>query len=107
MIPVCLGIFKSRLSCVKIFLETVKINRDCRDFQDLSRLFKIDQDILTYSRLFEGLQAHRFFYRSTTAGSNLETCLEKELHFLHYQWKGLLAHNTSDIKTNPTLIKLT
>ena len=38
--------FQSRLGCVEI-------NRDCRDFQDLSRLFEIYRDISTLSRLFE------------------------------------------------------
>jgi len=44
---------------VEIFIKIVKINRDCQDFWDLSRLFKIYQDILTLSRLFEGLQAQK------------------------------------------------
>jgi hypothetical protein len=44
--------FQSRLGCV----ETVEINRY---FQDLSRLFKIYQDISTLSRLFEVLQGKK------------------------------------------------
>jgi hypothetical protein len=54
--PYCLQtvkIFQSRLSCVKIFVETVEINRDCWDFWDLSQLFEIYRDISTLSRLFE------------------------------------------------------
>ena len=48
--------FESRLSCVKIFIKILKINRDCWDFQDLLRLFKIYWNISTLLRLFEGLQ---------------------------------------------------
>jgi hypothetical protein len=48
--------FQSRLSCVKIFIETVKINWDC---QHLLRLFEIYWDIWTFLRLFEGLQAQK------------------------------------------------
>ncbi len=51
--------FQSRFSCVKIFIETVKINRDFGDFQDLSRLFKIYRDSWTLLRLFEVLQAQK------------------------------------------------
>jgi len=51
--------FQSRLSCVKIFIETVKINWDCQDFWDLSRLFEIYHDISTLSRLFEVRQAQK------------------------------------------------
>ncbi len=48
--------FQSRLSCVEIFIETVEINRDCRDFWYLLRLFEIYQDISTLLRLFEVIQ---------------------------------------------------
>ncbi len=47
--------FQSRLGCVEIFIETVKIFEICRDFQDLLRLFEIYRDISTLSRLFEVL----------------------------------------------------
>jgi hypothetical protein len=47
--------FQSRLGCVKIFFETVKIFEICQDFQDLLRLFEIYWDISTLSRLFEVL----------------------------------------------------
>jgi hypothetical protein len=48
-----------------LFFVSVKIRLhqdfhwDCRDFHDLLRLFKINQDISTLSRLFEGLQAKK------------------------------------------------
>ncbi len=47
---------KSRFIFVEIFIKIVEKNRDCRDCWDLSRLFKIYQDISTLSRLFEVLQ---------------------------------------------------
>jgi hypothetical protein len=49
--------FESRLGQAKIFIKIVKIYWDCQDFWDLTRLFEIYPDILTLSRLFEGLQA--------------------------------------------------
>jgi hypothetical protein len=49
-------IFQSRFIFVEIFIEMVETNRDCQDFQDLSRLFEIYRDISTLSRLFEVLQ---------------------------------------------------
>ena len=51
--------FQSGLGCVEIFVETVKINRDCQDFRDLLRLFEIYRDISTLSRLFEVLQGKK------------------------------------------------
>jgi len=49
-------IFQSRFIFVEIFIEIVETNRDCRYFQDLSRLFEIYRDISTLLRLFEVLQ---------------------------------------------------
>ncbi len=51
--------FQSRLGCVEIFVETVEINWDCRDFQDLLRLFEIYWDVSTLSRLLEVLQGKK------------------------------------------------
>ncbi len=51
--------FVSRLSCVEIYIKIIKINQDCQDFQDLLRLFKINQDILTLLRLFEKLYVQK------------------------------------------------
>ncbi len=51
--------FASRFGYVEIFIKIVKINRDCQDFRDSSRLFEIYRDILTLLRLFEGVQAKK------------------------------------------------
>ena len=48
--------FQSRLGCVKIFIETVKIFKIYQDFLYLLQLFKIYWDISTLSRLFEVLK---------------------------------------------------
>ncbi len=63
--------FQSRLGCVKIFVETVEINRDCRYFQDLLRLFKIYRDISTLSRLFEVLQGKKSWQIEKSWSSNV------------------------------------
>jgi hypothetical protein len=63
--------FQSRLGCVEIFVETVEINRDCRDFRDLSRLFEIYQDISTLTRLFEVLQGKKSRQIEKSRSSNV------------------------------------
>jgi hypothetical protein len=63
--------FQSRLSCVEIFIQTVDINWDCQDFQDLLRLFEIYQDILTLLRLFEVLQAQKSWQIEKSQSRNM------------------------------------
>ena len=64
-------IFQSRFIFVEIFIEIIETNRDCQDFQDLSRLFKIYRDILTLLRLFEVLQDQKWWQIEKSQSRNV------------------------------------
>ncbi len=60
----CVKIFKiviygSRFGYAEIFIKIVETVKTNWDFQECSRLFKINQEMVTLSRLFEGLQVQK------------------------------------------------